>query len=248
MKSSLLTVRYFMIFVSQMKINTSILATIAFSIFAGGCVSPHWTEKQKASLTSVGLKEIQIAKEAYHEPNARGNSPGMAQTLPTATGGGFLPSLIGSAIDASIQSSRQSKFEKSAKQYFDAIESVYSDAPEEELKIKIEESLQNDAFFGAIYASDATSFFDIEILSYGFVRHASYDEENLTMCYQIVGRVKLITTDKKMLMDEVLTSTTGRFALIEDIASGTDAELYKSDAVAVFADALIGRLAFKLNR
>ncbi len=190
------------------------ISIITASLLSGGCATT-WSEQQRMKLTAVSVQEPTAAKDAYHKPDAT-LSPGMATAIPVATGGGLIPSLIGSAIDASVKASQQKHFEESAVNYFAPLKAIAADAPLSEVKQEVESCLKSDGFFSSRLTAQAANNFNIQVTRFGLVRSSDATKENMKLCYEIVCRIRLKLGDGETLIDQQVTGASFLGARIEE--------------------------------
>jgi hypothetical protein len=96
--------------------------------------------------------------------------------VPTATGGGLIPALIGSAIDAGVTAYQAKQFKK---QYGKSIEQVNTEVPRaigDALRASAVTALKKDEFFGPRLRTDSSNQFGGELLSYGLQRYDRKDD------------------------------------------------------------------------
>jgi hypothetical protein len=162
-----------------------LLPIIIAALLLAGCATT-WNEHQRATLTAASVQKPTVKRDAYHNPDAT-KSPGMANSIPNMTGGGLIPALIGSAIDAGVTASQQRHFEASAGRYFDQIKTITAAAPLDELKQEMELRLKADEFFSTRLTAQAANQFTVEVQRFGLVRAPRRAERR----YEIVLRDRL---------------------------------------------------------
>lgn len=221
--------------------------SIAFLVFASGCKTT-WSDADRASLSQVGVAPLGSKPNAYHKPDPT-LSPGMATAIPVATGGGLIPALVGSAIDAKVKSNQRKAFEVTAAQHFGAIESMASSDPAELLRVQVERMLVLDEFFGSRFKKDAPTRFTINIERHGFVRSLYATKEAMTLVYEIVAHVELSGAKNKKLIKQLFDGQSEQAFMIDELVEQPDlvAEA-RLEAAESFARNLQRLLDAKLGR
>lgn len=200
--------------------KTVITLILASLVLLTGC-NTTWTTSQRSELTNVGVADISVGKDAYHKPDAT-QSPGMHTTITTATGGGLIPSLIGSAIDAKVMAKQRKIFESTALAHFPTVEDLAGNLPTETLKERMTHALSKHDFFSSRLSQEPTEIIKFEIIEHGYIRAFGATEENMMLAYEIAARVTL--TDKKgsKLLNVLLDGISRESAKIEEIAASPE--------------------------
>jgi hypothetical protein len=175
-----------------------------FIVFTlASCAPTKLTEAQKASLERVTVSRPAVQAEDL-KPVDGSDSPGAANKVPMVTGGGIIPALIGSAIDAGVTAHQSSQFKK---QYGTQIEQVQARIPRNpgsDLRERGVRVLKKDSFFGTrLTETDAPNRFDGDLVSYGLVR---YDRNNdqTTLGMDISCNVWLTDANSKKLFTQLI--------------------------------------------
>lgn len=198
----------------RLALSTGVLiVTLLFS----GCAST-WSERDRTLLKTVDIAPVQVAKEAYRKPDAT-DSPGMANSIPTLTGGGLIPSLIGSAIDASVMAKQQKKFEASNAQHFPELATKMSVPPSVELEAALRQELTGHEFFGPRLVAGAPARFTTEILSFGLQKSPLSQKDDILLRVRIIARIDLVLPDKKVLLRSQITGVASTAAYAKDIVA-----------------------------
>ena len=227
--------------------RTLIALKLTFCILASGC-STTLTEGQKAQLTEVSLGRVAAVGSAYHSPDAT-KSPGMANAVPAATGGGLIPALIGSAIDAGVKSKQRGDYSDLYGEFSLRIDSIYSGSPEEALKTKLESYLKEDAFFSSRLVESAASVFEVTIEEMGFVRAAESPKGAMSLVYELSGRVTLRTPSEPMMLNLFLSGASRYSAEPQEIAQNPALKTkFVGEAVDSFVEAFRAQMDTKLGR
>lgn len=227
--------------------NTLTVALLATCAFVSGCAST-WSTEQKASIKTVMVEQPTAAKDAYHVPDAT-KSPGMANSIPAATGGGLIPALIGSAIDASVTSKQQKAFVASSGKYFDQIRVSASEPPLAAIKAELEKRLKADEFFAQKVADTAEDRFSLTITSHGLVRSPNSPPKYLRFCYSITCQVKFKVGKDDMLIDQVFYGNSFATDSIEKFVEKPELmEQYRSEAVSQLCDSISNHINVMLGR
>lgn len=171
-------------------------------------------------LSSVALVRAEMKADAYHEPDGT-DTPGMGSSLPTATGGGILPALIGSAIDAGVSKVQQSKFENANGHYAEAAKRNIPTGLDKRLTEKLEIGLRKDAFFRTRLRKDGAGKILPTVIRYGYARSSKSDSGEILMSPSMLIEVEIIGADGKSLLKEVVKS---------DSAQAKPMKTYANDA------------------
>jgi hypothetical protein len=223
------------------------LTTLVVSLLVAGCATTV-NDRQRATLTAVSVGVPTTKEDAYHNPEAK-RSPGMANTIPAVTGGGLVPALLGSAIDASVTSSQQKRFEKTGSQYFDRIKAMAAEPPITDLQQEAQARLKADEFFGERVVAQGGNIFSLEITRFGLVRAPSPQKDDFRFCYEIECQVSLRLAGGDSVINEPIVGTAPTGAHIEDyIAQPELIAEQKKAALAAAGFAFRGVLDRKLGR
>ncbi len=230
-----------------MKSPAVYLIACTFAALAFSSCSQSWSEAQKSQLTTVALPEP-YTKAGAMKPASGIDSPGAATSVPMATGGGLLPALIGSAIDAGVTAHQSNQFEK---QYGDRIGKVNASMPKnlsKKLRASAEKMLRGDEFFGPRLKETSPNRFEGELTNYGLTRfHRTNDETHLGATLSV--RVGLKDPSGKSLLDQIITAnSTSSIGVNELAAQPKKTEALFDEAVANFSQQLKAALDRKLNR
>lgn len=190
-----------------------LLVALLFS----GCATT-WSEHDRAQLKAVDVAPVQVAKAAYQKPDAT-DSPGMTNSIPTVTGGGLIPSLIGSAIDATVMAKQQKKFEAGNAQHFEALAARMTAPPSAELEAALRQELAGHEFFGPRLSPGAPARFTTEILGYGLQKSPLSQKDDILLRVRIIARIELVLPDKKVLLRTQITGVASTAAHAEDIVA-----------------------------
>lgn len=159
---------------SFMKSICLAITTCSFVFLASSC-STALTEAQKKSLTTVSISKPHVEVSDF-KPVDGTDSPNAATTVPIITGGGLIPALIGSAIDAGVTSYQAKQFKE---QYGKTIEQVNAEVPRaigDALRARAVTVLKKDEFFASRLRSNSPNQFGGELLSYGLERFDRKDD------------------------------------------------------------------------
>ena len=182
--------------------HLTLLFSLASLLILSGCAT-NWSESQKASLAFVALNKTTLVKNAYQKPDAK-VSPGMANSIPAATGGGLIPALIGSAIDASVTAKQQRKFEETNAQYFDALRVAMADAPTRFVDVALQTMLGADTFFGSRLHENSSCMFCSEILNYGLANSPYSKKDDVLLRLRISAKFTIKLADGSILFETTL--------------------------------------------
>jgi hypothetical protein len=210
-----------------------------------GCTS--LSEKQKAMLSTVSVRPYEMAECAFHKPDGTA-SPNASSGVPAATGGGLIPSLIGSSIDASVTSKQQKEFEKNNGQYFKkANEGVPGDIAKR-LETRTIKVLNSDPFFSPRMTPESSSYFGGKILNYGLTRLTEnngnvYLEAKINLDIWLVG-----SNGKKMFHQLLSASSIDAYTMQQYAADKSLSERVFEQALDDFEVQLIKLTNVKLGR
>jgi len=180
------------------------LASLLALVFSG-CATT-WSDTQKAKLTSVAVAQPTVAKDAYQKPDAT-VSPGMANTIPQITGGGLIPSLVGSVIDATVTAKQQKKFESTNAQYFDGLAKLMGTPPAPQVEETLKAALAEHPFFGSRLAEKSKVEFTTEVLHYGLEKSPYSQGDDIKLRVRIIAKVTLKLGDGDSLWTTLITGT-----------------------------------------
>lgn len=175
-------------------------ALLAVGMMAS-CAPQGWTEAQKASVTPVSLKSVRIAEGAYHEPDGT-DSPGLKKKMPP----GLVPLLIGAAIDAGVEQSQQSSFNKSYGSHSAGARRNIPSGLDQRLSEKLKAQMKRHAFFGSRLKDDAAASIQPAIVKYGYVRQSETDEGEILVAPVVAMEFIVTGSDGKQLLRQRVTS------------------------------------------
>ncbi|MBX3737532.1 MAG: hypothetical protein KF715_12615 [Candidatus Didemnitutus sp.] len=191
--------------------------SVAATVFSG-CATT-WSEGQKAKLASIAVEPPSAPAGTYQKPDAT-DSPGMAQGIPQFTGGGLLPALIGSAIDASVTSKQQKKFESKDGHTFPALAEALAQVPTTQLGEALRSALAKHEFFGSRVSDRGRARISTEIVRYGFQKSPlSKSEDDILLRVRLTGRATLTTADGEILWSGVISGVASQARPAEGLAS-----------------------------
>jgi len=226
-----------------------IFELVAISMVAGlfsGCATT-WSDRERGQLSSVAVGEVTVDKEAYKKPDAK-DSPDMANKIPMATLGGLIPSLIGSAIDASVTAKQQRNFEKENAQYFSELAAHMPAPPVKELQIALKHALAANDFFGPRLGEVAPANFTLEIVSYGFQKSPRSQNGIILLRVQIVAHVSIKLPDGTILWNALISGVASTAACPKDILTdSTFVATGFNEASINFAGQVLSQLAPKIR-
>ncbi|MCD8482671.1 MAG: hypothetical protein LR015_08420 [Verrucomicrobia bacterium] len=212
---------------------------ITLCVLLSGCRTT-WTDGQKSQLSQIGVGKVETQELAYHSPDPTRTSA-MVAAIPIATGGGLIPALIGSAVDATVKARQKSSYEALYGEFTEDIDLLYAETPEALLKDKMKVFLSEHEFFASRISEEPTSFFNVEILKVGFVRSPTAKNDATDLLYEITGRVQLVLPDGKLLLNLPLSGASTLTAFPEDLAS-------KPELVAVFKEEAVDDFILNLQK
>lgn len=154
-----------------------------------GCAT-IWSDQDKAQLAAISIAKPAVSTDAYQKPDAT-DSPGLAQSIPIATGGGAIPSLLGSAIDAIVTARQQHKFEETNAQYFAALAKDLTTPPTIELQAAINQRLSGHQFFSSRLSETGGASFVTEIQKYGWQKSPLSKDDDILLRMRIIAKVSL---------------------------------------------------------
>lgn len=197
-----------------------IVSSLALVLLASGC-STAWSKKDKEQLTAVSVAPTSVAKDAYQKPDAT-NSPGMNEAIPRATMGGLIPSLIGSAIDASVMAKQQKKFEETNLQYFDALQKAMATPPAAAVTAALKQGLGQHDFFRTRMVEQSTTTFTAEILHYGLQKASPASATDNLLRVRIIARITLKLPDGTTMFECLATGLSADSKTAADILASPD--------------------------
>lgn len=205
------------------------------------------SEKQKAAITSISVTDHEELKGAKKAVNG-GKSPGAADSLPMVTGGGALPALLGSAIDAGVVSVQKSNFKKQYASEIERLNAVAYPKIADAIEEKGISVLKRDDFFGPKWTDQAGAhYFDGEITTYGLQRRERKKGE--TYLEAMVGLNVWLVSDGKKLFTAPMTVVSENAYTTSEFADKP--ELLRKvfvEAVSDFENQFDGLLNKKLGR
>lgn len=220
---------------------------LALACAAGfsGCATT-WSESDKAKLSAVSLAPTVVAKDAYQKPDAT-NSPGMANSLPIATGGGLIPALMGSAIDAAVTAKQQRKFEETHRQHFAALQKTLEVPPAAHLDAALKDALGRHPFLGSRLAEKSPGAFSTEILHYGLQKSPLSQGDNLLLRVRIIAKITLTVPGGGRLFEAQITGVASSAKTASEILADPGFVAKNSaEAAEDFTGELVRRLNAKL--
>lgn len=192
--------------------------TIFVVLSLASCAPGKLTEAQKASLERVTVYQPVVQAEDL-KPVDGSESPNAASNVPMATGGGIIPALIGSAIDAGVTAHQSSQFKKQYGAQIDQVQARIPRSPGPALRERATRVLKKDSFFGSRYTENkAGNRFDGDLVSYGLVR---YDRKNdqTTLGMDISCNVWLMDANSKKLFSQLIIGRSVDSHTIHDYAA-----------------------------
>ncbi len=199
------------------KIPLRLLLLSAACLALTNCAATRLTDAQKQSITSVSVAEPAVETNDFHAADGT-DSPNASSSVPTATGGGIIPALLGAAIDSGVTAYQGAQFRK---QYGEKLASVDAVVPRTigvDLRKRAAVVLKKDAFFGPKMMSQSDTKFDGELLNYGLTR--SYRKDDQTYLGATVSlNVWLIGKDGKKLFTRKLDLRSGSSFTIDEYAT-----------------------------
>ncbi|WP_193214988.1 hypothetical protein [Luteolibacter marinus] len=175
------------------------------------------SEKQKAAITQVTVAKPAVGPEDF-QPASGTQSPGAANGVPMATGGGALPALIGLAIDAGVTAHQASEFKKQYGAQLDEVNAAARRDIGEALRERGSKVVKNDPFFGPKLATSAPYRFDGELVRYGLVRFSRSDDQTY-LGAEIVCNVWLADASGKKLFTRTTVCRSEDSHTIHDFAA-----------------------------
>lgn len=198
---------------------TLIALALGAAMLLPGC-STTWSTEQRTRLTHVVLTGATVADHAYQKPDAK-ESPRMAEKIPQATMGGLIPALIGSAIDKSVTSHQQQKFEASDSTYFAALEKAFGPVPTTEIDAAFRQVLQHHRFFSSRISDQGGAVFSVRIVRYGLNKSPLSKGEEIWLRVAITAEVKLTEGNEEFFRAEY-TGVARLGARSKDILGSSD--------------------------
>lgn len=203
-------------------ITAKLRFVLALALIAvlSGCATT-WSDQDKAQLAAVSVAQPAVVPKAYHKPDAT-DSPGLAQSIPVATGGGAIPSLLGSAIDAVVTARQQHKFEETNAQYFDALAKDLATPPTAELQAAINERLSTHQFFKSRLSDKNGAAFVAEIQKYGWQRSPLSKDNDILLRMRIIAKVSLKSPKGDILWTSQIAGIAASAKHAQDIVNNPD--------------------------
>lgn len=198
-------------------LRLSAIVSLSLVSLVSGCKTT-WSDADRSAISSVGVSPVGSLPDAYRKPDPT-QSPGMATSIPVATGGGLIPALIGSAIDAKVTSKQRKEYEATALQYFDEVELLCEEPPTGQVRDSMVEMLRAQPFFRDLFSEEATDGFSVEITRHGLVRSFAASKERMTLSYEIVANVEFKNGRGKRLLKQVIDGASETAPLIEEIVA-----------------------------
>jgi hypothetical protein len=197
--------------------KTSLVLVSLPVLFLASCAN-KLSEAQKSSLTQVMVNRPAV--EAGDLKPADGtDSPNASTGVPMATGGGLIPALIGTAIDAGVTAHQSSQFKKQYGAQLDQVQAQIPRNPGPDLRERAAKVLKKDEFFGSrLVESGAPNQFDGDLFSYGLVRY-DRSEDQTVLGLQITCDVWLTDAKSKRLFTRRLTARSTDSHTIHDYAA-----------------------------
>ncbi|MCW1922248.1 hypothetical protein OKA05_06765 [Luteolibacter arcticus] len=230
--------------------NSTCLRFLAAPVVAlafSSCAQSSWSEAQKSQLSTVSLSQP-VVKAGAMKPVSGIDSPGASSSVPMATGGGIIPALIGTAIDAGVTAHQKSEFEKQYGQQLEKLNASLPKSLDKKLRASAEKMLRGDEFFGPRLKDSSPNRFSGELVTYGLMRfHRTNDETHLGASLSV--QVKLTDASGKTLFEQpVIGRSTNSIAVGELAAQPKKVDALFDEAAANFALQLKSALDRKLNR
>lgn len=127
------------------------------------------SEARKASIGGV------VVQPSTTDPKARkavvgSKSPGTANSIPTVTGGGALPALLGHLIDGAVTSAQSSNFKKQYAQQLTVLEQQVPANLNKQMTETTIKVVASNAFFGPRLNKQPDHQFTMKVNSFGFTR------------------------------------------------------------------------------
>lgn len=200
-----------------MKLSINSIALPCIALVLASCGN-RLTEAQKASLTQVMVSRP-VVEATDLKPADGTDSPGASNGVPMATGGGIIPALIGSAIDAGVTAHQSSEFKKQYGAQLEEVQAAIPRNPGDDLRKRAASALKKDAFFGPrMVEAGAANRFDGELVQYGLVRYAREDDQTV-LGMEIRCSVWLMDSGGKKLFTRVLSGRSKDSHTIHDYAA-----------------------------
>lgn len=232
---------------NRLSVSARCLALATLLTLLAGCAT-NWSESEKAKLVAVKVNGSVLAKNAYQKPDAK-LSPGMANTIPIVTGGGLIPSLIGSAIDAGVMAKQQRQFEGTNAQFFEQLRATLADAPIADVDSALRRMFATDDFFGTRLSDQGTSTFSTEILYYGLANSPYSQKDDIKLRLRIGTKVTLKLADGRVMFEATIEGVASTAKRAGEILA--DPDFYRKsarEAASSLADQLQVMLEKKLQK
>ena len=218
-------------FVSSICSRHNVLPALRFVLLAGsallfssGCATT-WNEKQLSKLSSVTVGVPSLAENAHHVPDAK-DSPGYADSIPAVTGGGLIPALLGSAIDAAVTAKQQRQFEEEDGQHFEALRAAFTQSPGDELHKAMKQWLASDPFFGSRLAENAPAAVSMDVIRYGLAKSPLSTKDGILLRVRVVADVTLKDSASSSLLKAQLAGVASEAKSASDILA--DPEFFEN--------------------
>lgn len=222
------------------------LALPAIALAFSSC-SQNWSEAQKSQLSTVAVSQPSVKAGAMKEASGI-DSPNASTSVPMATGGGLIPALIGTAIDAGVTAHQRSQFEKQYGQQLGKVNANVPKSVEKKLRASAEKMLRSDEFFGPRLKNDSPNRFSSELTSYGLERFLRTNDET-HLGATVTVQVKLTDASGKVLLDTAIAARSTNSVTVGELAAQPKkVDALFDEAAETFAVRLKGILDHKLNR
>jgi hypothetical protein len=228
---------------SRASIGARIAIAVGLCAMLSGCAT-GWSEAEKAKLSQVMVAPATVAKDCYQKPDAT-VSPGMANSIPVATGGGLIPALVGSAIDAAVMSKQQREFESTQAKYFPDLAKLFTVPPAAEVAEGIKRALGKQDFFASRVAEQAPAVFKTEIVRYGLMKSSDAKPGvDPKLSLRIIAKIELTLPDGTVLYSTQATGTSSRELSASEILNDPD---FVKTSMAEAADSVGEQLRWKIG-
>lgn len=217
-----------------------------FVLSMTSCAS-KWSEQQKASIRSIGAGDVNIRSNAFHKPD-HSKSPNATSSVTTATGGGLIPALLGSLIDAGVTSAQNSAFKSQYGDVIPKLTDLSKSAPTSELRSALNATIKKDAFLGKRYSTSPSTKVDAYITSYGLVRGSKSKDKYKTLAYAITADLKIVSSEGKDLINLPFVTGVSKLEQTPRSISSTSLAQFKQEAAMDLAKKLQVQIDAKLGR
>jgi hypothetical protein len=173
------------------------------AVFLSGCAVS--ASKLRTQLERVSAVEVGFTERAYSGSDARGDSS-WGTALPMVSGGGLIPALVGSAIDAAVGSSQQSEFLAENREALPLIEPVLRKDLAEVIKLEITEFARGHPHLGSNFeSSERGAEIKIEIRKFRLVRGVGYLEGEPNMSLEVEAELRILSESGEKLVSRTWT-------------------------------------------